>query len=198
MVTTKLYLEGAGPRRAQQSQCRRAFARFFEAAGVQKRPAIQPCGGRTEAYDAFRIALKTGGPVVVPLLLVDAEGPVAKGHSVWHHLKVHDGWNVPPGAQDDQAFLMVQVMESWFLADVAALRRHFGPGFVETPFRAWPALEDIPKQTVYDVLDKATRNCRHSYEKGDVSFAILSVIDPGRVAAACPHAHALLERLRSL
>ncbi len=51
MVTTKLYVEGAGPRRAQQSQCRRAFARFFEAAGVQNRPGVEPCGGRKDAFD---------------------------------------------------------------------------------------------------------------------------------------------------
>ena len=50
MVTAKLYVEGAGPRRAQQSQCRRAFAKFFEAAGGKIRPGVEPCGGRKEAF----------------------------------------------------------------------------------------------------------------------------------------------------
>ena len=38
MVTARLYVEGAGPWRAQQTQCRRAFAKFFESAGVKNRP----------------------------------------------------------------------------------------------------------------------------------------------------------------
>lgn len=198
MVKAKLYVEGAGPRRAQQSQCRRAFARFFESAGVQNRPGVQPCGGRKEAFDSFRIALKTGGQAVLPLLLVDAEGPIAEKHTVWQHLKARDGWDLPPGAHDDQAFLMVQVMESWFLADLAALRSYFGPHFADAPFRAWPALEAIPKQTVFDVLKKATAECKKAYQKGDVSFEILGGLDPARVEAACPHAQTLLERLRSL
>ena len=198
MVTAKLYVEGAGPRRAQQSQCRRAFAKFFEAAGMKNRPGVEPCGGRQEAFDSFRIALKIGDSAVLPLLLVDAEASVTKGHSSWQHLKPRDGWDRPPGAEDDQAFLMVQVMESWFLADPGALRRSFGPHFSEAPFRAWPALEAVPKQTVYEVLEKATAECKHAYRKGDVSFDVLASVDPAKVEAACPHAKELLQRLRSL
>jgi len=197
MVRAKLYLEGAGPGRAQQSQCRRAFAKFFEAAGVQNRPGAEPCGGRQEAFDSFCIALKNNVSAI-PLLLVDAEAPVTEDHSSWRNLKTRDGWGRPPGAKDDQAFLMVQVMESWFLADPGALHRSFGPHFSDAPFRSWPALEAVPKQTVYEVLEKATAECKHAYRKGDVSFDVLASMDPVKVEAACPHANELLQRLRSL
>lgn len=198
MVMAKLYVEGAGPRRAQQSQCRRAFARFFESAGVKNRPGVEPCGGRKEAFDSFCIALKAGGQGVLPLLLVDAEEPVAEGHSAWQHLKARDGWSRPKDAADDQAFLMVQVMETWLLADPTTLRQHFGPHFSNTPLRAWPALEAVPKQTVYETLDKATVNCPQAYRKGGVSFDVLADLDARKVEAACPHAKALLERLRKV
>ena len=197
MVTAKLYVEGAGPRRAQQSQCRRAFAKFFEAAGVQNRPGVEPCGGRQEAFDSFCIALKNSVSAV-PLLRVDAEVPVTEGHSSWQHLKTRDGWDRPLGAKDDQAFLMVQVMESWFLADPGTLRRNFGPHFSDAPFRAWPALEAVPKQTVYEILEKATTGCKRAYQKGDESFDVLASMDPAKVEAACPHAKEFLQRLRSL
>jgi hypothetical protein len=72
---------------------------------------VEPCGGRHEAFDSFRIALKNNG-AAVPLLLVDADELVTEGRSVWQHLKARDRWDKPPGAKDDQAFLMVQVMES--------------------------------------------------------------------------------------
>jgi len=200
MVTTKLYVEGAGPRRAQQSQCRRAFAKFFESAGVKNRPGVEPCGGRKEAFDNFCRAMKTAGADELPLLLVDSEDTVAAEHTAWEHLKARpsDGWDRPKGAADDQAFLMVQVMETWLLADPAALRQHFGPQFSNAPLRAWPALEAVPKQTVFEVLAKATANCKQTYRKGDVSFDVLASLTPARVEAACPHAQALLRRLRSL
>ena len=137
MVTAKLYVEGAGPRRAQQSQCRRAFAKFFEAAGVKNRPGVEPCGGRKEAFDNFCRAMKSADANQLPLLLVDAEDAIAAGHTTWQHLKARpsDDWNRPAGAGDDRAFLMVQVMETWFLADLTALRQYFGPHFSNTPFR---------------------------------------------------------------
>ena len=100
MVTAKLYVEGAGPRRFQQSQCRRAFAKFFESAGVRNRPRVEPCGGRKEAFDSFCRAMKTAGADELPLLLVDAEDTVAAGHTTWQHLKARpgDGWDRPAGA----------------------------------------------------------------------------------------------------
>ena len=42
------------------------------------------------------------------------------------------------------------------------------------------------------------RTASRPTEKGDVSFEILGGLDPARVEAACPHAQALLERLRNL
>jgi hypothetical protein len=198
MVAAKLYVEGAGPRRAQQSGCRRAFARFFASASVHNRPRVEPCGGRQAAFDNFCIAMRAGEPDALPLLLVDAEGPVAEDRTTWQHLKARDGWDAPAGAHDDQAFLMVQVMESWFIADPAALHRRFGPGFSDGPFRTWPALEAVPKQTVYEVLEQATADCKQAYRKGDVSFEILGDLDPARVEAACSRARERLERLRDL
>ena len=92
---------------------------------------------------------------------------------------------------------MVQLMETWFLADRGALRRYFGAPFRENAVRQWPALEAVPKATVLETLDRATAACRNRYAKGRVSFELLARIDSARVEAACPHARALLDRLRA-
>ena len=114
------------------------------------------------------------------------------------HLEARDRWNKPSDASDDDAFLMVQVMETWFLADRDALRRYFGAQFAENALRQWPQLEAVPKQTVLDALQRATARCQKGYAKGKVSFDLLAQVDPNRVEAACPHAKALLDRLKSL
>lgn len=199
MVKVKLYVEGAAARNdLMRQRCREAFSVFFQAARVTLRPRTVPCGGRQAAYDAFVNAVNAGKPDELPLLLVDSEESVVVGLSKWQHLKLRDDWECPNGVRDDQVFLMVQVMESWFLADRAALRDHFGSRFSDQPFRSWPDLEAIPKQTVYDVLHKASAACTQPYQKGDVSFKILGSLNLGKVEAVCPHARELLERLRNL
>ena len=70
-------------------------------------------------------------------------------------------------------------------------------GFRENAIRDWPAPEDVPKATVLEALDRATASCSRRYVKGRASFELLARIDPARVEAACPHARALLNRLRA-
>ena len=57
------------------------------------------------------------------------------GHSTWRHILDRDKWHRPEGVGDDQDFLMVQVMETWFLADRAALQEYFGAKFKEKAFK---------------------------------------------------------------
>ena len=129
---------------------------------------------------------------------MDSEDALTLGSSTWHHLLNRDGWGRPEGADDDQAFLMVQVMETWFLADRDALRKYFGAKLNEKAFKKWPKLEDLSKDAVLDVLERATASCRKRYSKGKTSFELLAIVDPAQVEAACPHAKALLEKLRTV
>ncbi len=153
---------------------------------------------RKQTFDQFAADIVERRPDVTLLLLVDSEAPVSPDHSVWQHLQARDGWDRPIGAGDDGAFLMVQVMETWFLADRDTLRNYFGAQFAENALRQWPELEAVPKQTVLDALQRATARCQRRYAKGKVSFDLLAQVDPTRVEAACPHAKALLDRLKSL
>jgi hypothetical protein len=93
---------------------------------------------------------------------------------------------------------MVQVMETWFLADRDMLRRYFGNSLRENHLRPWPALEAVPKSTVLDALAKATAGCQRPYTKGKVSYELLSELSPQMVEAACPHSKTLLARLRGM
>ena len=201
MVTAALYIEGGGEGKELRARFREGWKKFLDSAGVGGRTKIVRGGGRQQTFARFATAVSDNSPGTVPFLLVDSEGPVAPGHSVWQHLRARDGWSRPAGAGDDQAFLMVQVMETWFLADRGALRSYFGTGFGEKALRAWPKLEDVPKSTVLEALERATVSCRKSYSKGSkgkVSFELLEHIDPARVEAACPHAKAFLNQVRAL
>lgn len=199
-MNVKLYVEGGGEAAIQDEQCRAGFRMFLEAAGVAgKMPRIVACGGRNAAFDAFETAMRSQTANDLPLLLVDSEDAVAVGSGVWHHLRLRDGWQLPPSAAEDQAFLMVRCMETWFLADRAALESFFGQSFKMSALKAWPLLEDIPKLAVLAALEAATSECgKKRYKKGKLSYQLLGKISPYLVEAACPHAKNFLDRLRHL
>lgn len=198
-MSVKLYIEGGGEGQLLDTLFRQGWKQFFETAGLTgKLPSVVRGQGRTQTFDLFATAVTHPRGGALPLLLVDSEDPVEEGRSVWQHLEARDGWRRPPGATDDQAFLMVQVMETWFLADRELLKRYFGNSLRESHLRQWPILEDVPKPTVFDALKNATAGCQRPYAKGKVSYELLGRLSSQPVEAACPHAKALLERLRGM
>ena len=198
-MSAVIYIEGGGDRNENLERLfRRAWTKFFAAASLEGRlPRVVRGGSRSRTFDLFRKAATSSDPTRVPLLLVDSEEAVQEGRSPWQHLDARDNWSPPGGADDDRAFLMVQVMETWFLADREALKRHFGSQLRENALRQWPRLEDVSKASVLAALNDATFHCSPPYTKGKVSFQLLAEINPGLVETACPHAKRLLQRLRT-
>ena len=196
MVNIKLYVEGAGQTDTQRSICRQAFSEFFDKAGITRRPRTIPCGGRASTFDVYQTALENNKNEIV-LLLVDSEDAVAEGSTIWDHLKTRDGWEKPTGADEKRTFLMVCVMETWFLADRDALKQVFGQKFKENSLPNRKDFESIAKALVYKSLANATGGCKKAYAKGDVSFEVLKAVNPVRVEAACPAAKRLLNYLRN-
>ena len=199
-MSTRLYVEGGGDHKPSRTKCRQAFQAFLQKAGVAGAlPRIFASGGRQQAYDDFRHALGAARDDDLAVLLVDSEGPVAKDTGPWRHLKDRDGWDKPAGADDEHVHLMVQCMETWFLADRAVLTRYFGDGFRESSLPRRTDVEAVSKQDLEHGLNAATRNSRPkgTYRKGRDSFTILADLDPDKVANASPHAKRFLEYLRA-
>ncbi len=192
MVKTKVYVEGGG-RRALNRQCRKAFSSFFEKAGVASvNVEVEARGPRGEAYNGFR---SDSDRDYRKILLVDAEGPVTV-KTAWGHLQQGDGWSRPKGATDEQCHLMVQVMESWFLADVVALEGYFGQGFRRQSLPENAKVEEVPKQDVFGGLERATKDTvKVGYRKARDSFEILARLDPAKVRGASDHAERFLKAL---
>ncbi len=196
----KIYVEGGGDRQELKSKCRQGFNKFFRKAGLEGRmPRIVASGGRQTAYRDFCIALRKAGDDDFIVLLVDSEGPVDPAHegAPWSHLKARDEWDRPAQATDENVHLMVQCMESWFIADRQGLIAFFGQGFNESKLPHNPNVEKILKQDLNDTLEKASRDSRKGrYSKGSHSFEILSQIDPEEVARVSPWAKRLIDILR--
>jgi len=199
---TKLFVEGGGDNDALKTECRMGFRKFLEKAGLRgKMPRIVACGGRSQAYDQFCVAISEAASGDVFILLVDSEGPVsspAHTSQPWDHVKnpQGDGWSKPNGAADGDLHFMVECMESWFLADPQTLGSFFGQGFRRGVLPASRQVEQISKAQVFEGLKKATRGTKKgAYGKGAHSFKILALINPAKVRAAAPYAERLLNHL---
>ena len=197
MVSVTLCVEG-GANSRQQRELKRAFKAFFEKANVQVRLLrVLPRGSRENAYKFFCATLKRAGDDDFVVLRVDAEISVNPDVTSWDHLRGEDGWARPAGVDDDQAHLMVQCMEAWFLADRKCLETYFGRDFNTRALPRRSDVEAIPKKDLFASLKNATRNtAKRGYDKGADSFKILEMLDPELVCNASPHACRLIDVLR--
>ncbi len=193
----KLFVEGGGDSDALKTECRQAFTKLLERAGVKGRmPRVVACGARRNAFEQFCTALEGKGDLAI--LLVDAESAVTH-KSPWDHVATREGdkWVRPKGATEEQLHLMVECMESWFLADPRALAAFYGRGFHASKLPTGKP-ESLSKADLYSKLKEATKDTKTkgSYGKGAHSFKLLATLDPSLVAAACPWAAKFFESLR--
>ena len=190
-----LHVEGGGSK-ALNRECRKGFGKFLSNAGAAKGVSVVACGPRGDAYQRFKKAHARGNGVSV--LLVDAEGPVGEVPGSWQHLEASDSWDRPSGAKDEQCHLMVEIMESWFLADTDTLESFYGDDFQKQRLPANQKTEQVAKQDVFRGLEQASADTgKGPYSKGRHSYAILAKLDTERVRKASPHANRLIQNVKA-
>ncbi|MCC7246947.1 MAG: DUF4276 family protein [Saprospiraceae bacterium] len=200
MVTVKIYIEGGSAQdKSIYSLFREAWSKFFESAGLKGRmPKAIPSFGRHDTYRDFCLAFNNARPNERILLLIDSEKPLVKNESIWKQLS-KESMPPPEGAGEEHIFLMIQVMETWFLADIDALNLYFRPDFKATKIPKWNDLESVPKESVFKALEDATASCpKKQYAKGKISFELLKAVSTKKVTEKCPSAARLIEHLKQI
>ena len=125
---------------------RRGFDRFVEKSGLRgSMPGIVASGSRGNAYKDYLVRDIAIQPITheITLLLVDAEAAVQESIAVGTPKGYFDGWDRPVGATDEQWHLMLQAMETWFLADRASLGQFYGQCFQENALPSNPQIERV-------------------------------------------------------
>ena len=198
-MKVRIYVEGGGDSEDTITRCRQGFVAYCaKVSGEKNRPRIVPCGGRSQTFDKFKIAVQGGKDSELCVLLVDSEGSVGKNNPEGH-LFAREHWSFPPLGRH-QVFLMVQAMEAWFLADREALAEFYDGGFLANSLPGNPQIETIPKDDLESKLKHASRptKTKGEYHKTKHGFALLALIDPVKVEKASPHAAAFHQFLRGL
>ena len=183
MVRAVIYLEGGGSgpnSKILDIRCERAFHKLLDRMGFTgRKPRLVACGGRDAVYKDFYRALQStlNGYVA---MWIDSEEPMADIEKAWKHLaevKSVGSWKKPDGAGDDQVLFMTTCMETWIIADRAALREHYKKNLNENSLPNINDLESQERHHVQQALETATKDCKNAYAKGKRSFEIFEKLD---------------------
>ena len=89
---------------------------------------------------------------------------------------------------------MTTCMETWIVADRAALKEHFGNGLQDSALPPLQNLESRDRKDVHDRLVKATSQCPGPYDKGPKSYEVLGKLNPEKIEDYLPS----FKRMRSI
>lgn len=191
-------MEGGGPGKNTQARLRIGMDKYLTTIKNAVREKswkwnLICCGGRDNAISKFRkvhAKAHAKGVQDIVVLLVDSEKTV--NTSPCAHLNRRD-LNV---VDDDSVHLMVQVMETWILADRNALITYYGQNFREDAIPSHHDLEEVGKGDAEDALKRATeRTTKGRYQKIQHAADLLARIDPAKVRERCYHCARLFDTL---
>lgn len=198
----RIYVEGDTQKTGKNSSIslREGFHHFLteliERARERKiKFRIVTCGSKFLTFKDFLSGVKVHKNSFVSFL-IDSDEAISDAESVKAFLeRQNSSWHLI-SVRDEQCHVMVQVMESWFLADRDALSEYYGQGFRIAVIPQNPRTEEIPKTDIIRGLENATRNTSKGvYHKTRHGSELLSRIDPQKVRQASPHCNRLFDTI---
>ena len=192
-----IYVEGGGDNREGKATLRRGMDALLNPLKAAARSKalhwkLVCCGSRNAAFQAFRNATVVDEDAFV-VLLVDAEAPVSDKPS--RHLASRDSWEFT-FAREDAVHLMVQVMETWIIADADTLTAYYGQGFRSNALPRRQNLEDVSKSDVERALNRATeQTTKGRYQKIKHASDLLRRLDVNSVRQRCRHCERLFNKI---
>ncbi|HEY9863539.1 MAG TPA: DUF4276 family protein [Candidatus Obscuribacterales bacterium] len=178
MVEIRIYVEGGGDGKETKATFRQGMSQFLHRL-TGRRVTCVVCGSRNAAHENFTHGLESH-PNAINLLLVDSEDFV-RVSSAKQHLINRDQWDFL-GIDENDIHLMVQVMESWLIADIDTLANYYGQGFNRNAITRNNNVEQISKAQIESTLKRATeRTQKGEYHKIKHGPKILEIIDVSTV-----------------
>ena len=200
MKEIHLYVEGSGPTEATRRPLREGMTVFLgelkaRAEGKGIKFMVILCRDKDRTVDAFKTAVATD-PGNFHVVLVDSDSAVSVPRLKHYRERFKGSWK---GVAERNCHLMVQVMESWFLADPDALKTFYSDGFNAKPLPKSKDVETVDKDTVLKALENATRKAKKgNYHKIKHASDLLSRIDPIVVRRASRHCDFLFTTLEKV
>lgn len=200
-----IYIEGGARNqdRAASQALRRGFSMFLtklcseiRTNNIKLHPVIV---GSTELTCKIFTQKTENSPEKFFILLVDSDAFVDRSENSKTFLQNNPKlvkYNLR-NIEENQCHLMVQVMETWFLADVESLKKHFGKDFKKNKLRKTENVEEISKDDVLNSIEEATKTRKTGgYHKLNDGAKLLEKINPQEVIKNAPHCEKLFQAIK--
>jgi Domain of unknown function (DUF4276) len=198
----RIYIEGDKKSKNSNISLREGFSSFFselKEKAKEKRIKFDVilCGNTSETYKDFLLGVKYHQNSFVAFL-IDSDDEIGKAETPKSFLQRQEkskNWDFE-NVEDNQCHLMVQIMESWFLADIETLKSFYGQNFKHNAIPKQPNIEKIGKLDVEKSLDKATNETsKGAYHKTKHGSELLTKIETAKVKEKAKHCNRLFETI---
>ncbi|MBX7169612.1 MAG: DUF4276 family protein [Pyrinomonadaceae bacterium] len=203
----RIYIEGDKKSKNSNISLREGFSTFFNDLREQARERgirfdVILGGSSAETFKDFLLGVKSH-PNSFVAFLIDTDDEVSEEDTPKSFLQKHQkskNWNWK-NVEDKQCQLMVQIMESWFLADVETLKSFYGQKF---NFNAVPKTKDVekvPKTNVENSLDSATKDTQkgiYSENKLKHGAELLTKIDAIKIRQRAKHCARIFQTIEKI
>jgi hypothetical protein len=198
----RIYIEGDTKQKGKNTDIalREGFHNFFgelieKAREKSIKFRIILCGSKFITFKDFLNGAKIY-PNSFVSFLIDADNAVAENETAKSFLQKQNAEWYWQTVNEEQCFLMVQVMESWFFADIDTLETYYGQNFNRNALRQNSNVEKIAKSDVENGLANATKNTQKGeYHKTKHGAKLLELINPQKVREVAPHCKRLFETI---
>jgi len=164
----------------------KVFLREVDDKARSLRIGFQAVACNSTPVEDFLIGVKKH-PQSMNVLLRDSEGP--------DNDRLCEQFGIPQ-EHGARVFWMIELMESWFIADPESLKSYYGNGFNRAALNQNPRVEEIPKDDVLSCLNRGTKNTQKgAYHKTKHAPVILQKINPAKVRKAAPQCERLFVSL---
>jgi hypothetical protein len=182
LMEIRIYFEG----KATLTSGFESFFTELRTAARVARSTIQFVAAK-DGIGAYRKASRTHAQAW-NILLKDSEQPMPT-----NALRLCERHGINPEFVD-RAFWMVELMETWFLADRDTLASYYGDGFLANAIGETADVEQVSKAQVLDRLKRATtKTSKGEYDKVKYAPYLLEKLDSNRVRLRAEHCRQLFE-----
>ena len=190
----RIYIEGDTKQKGKNSDIalREGFHNFFRELIEKAREQnikfrITLCSSKFITFKVFLNGVKVYQDSFVAFL-IDADDTVDEKETAKSFLQKQNADWYWQTINEEQCFLMVQMMESWFFADIDTLEKYYGQNFNRKALRQSNNVEKIAKSDVKNGLANATKNTQKGeYHKTKHGAKLLELINPQKVREVAPH-----------
>lgn len=202
----QIYIEGDTSKKGKNSaiSLTKGFHYFFndlQEKAKKKNILIRPilCGSTDLTFRIFQGANRNSNNAFL-CFLVDSDKPLEDKDTPKIFLQREKKWNLK-NINENQCHLMVQIMESWFLADVETLKTFYSQKFNSSAIPKTKDVEKIHKTNVESSLDKATKKTQkgiYCENKLRHSAELLIKIDVIKIRQRAKHCERLFQTIEEI